>query len=184
MAGYVVGYSYDFACAVVNVCGGHTEVWMADLSEITNFIVIDDHLATAGQPTADQIVDIGKAEYDVVINLATSGSENALSDEGECVARQGMQYVHIPVVWNDPQKTDFELFAEVLKAHGDSKVFAHCVVNMRVSAFTFLYRIVYGNVDPAKAKATMQRIWDPHGVWEQLVEEILSAHGVDYFDID
>ena len=157
---------------------------MTDLSEITNFIAIDERLATAGQPTVAQLVDIGEAGYDVVINLATSNSENAIADESVQVSQQGMQYVHLPVIWDNPQKEDFEIFAEVLKAHSDSKVFAHCVVNMRVSAFTFLYRIVYQKVDPAEAKATMQQIWDPHGVWEQLVDEILGDHGFDYFDID
>ena len=31
---------------------------MSDLSHLTNFIPIDDHLGTVGQPTADQIADI------------------------------------------------------------------------------------------------------------------------------
>jgi len=157
---------------------------MSDLSHLTNFIPIDDHLGTAGQPTADQIADIGAAGYEVVINLAISDLEKSLSNEGDLVAQQGMQYVHIPVVWDDPQKSDFELFAEVLNAHADSQVFVHCVVNMRVSAFIFLYRIVHRGVDPLEAKTTMQQIWDPHGVWEALVDEILGEHGVDYFDID
>lgn len=156
---------------------------MPELSHITNFIAIDDHLGTAGQPTADQIADIGAAGYEVVINLATLTPEKSLPDEGELVARQGMHYVHIPVVWDDPQKDDFELFAEVLNAHSGGRVFAHCVVNMRVSAFVFLHRIIHRGVDPLEAKTTMQQIWDPHGVWEQLVDEILGEHGVDYFDI-
>lgn len=157
---------------------------MAELAEIKNFIAIDDHLGTSGQPTAEQIETIGVAGYDMVINLAMEDSERALPDEGERVAQQGMQYVHIPVVWDDPKKSDFELFSKVLSAHADSKVFAHCAVNMRVSAFTFLYRVIHLGVDPAEAKATMQQIWDPHGVWEQLVEETLSDHGIDYYDID
>lgn len=156
---------------------------MADLSHITNFIAINDSLGTAGQPTAEQFADIKKAGYDTVINLAMPG-EKALPEEGTLVTREGMAYVHIPVKWDAPQKSDFDLYAGVLNAHKGRRVFTHCVVNMRASAFTFLYRIIHQGVDPAEAKKAMQQIWDPHGVWEEWVDEILRDHGVDYFDID
>ena len=55
---------------------------------------------------------------------------------------------------------------------------------MRVYAFVFLYQAIYQDVDPKEAKATMQQIWDQHGVWLQLVEEVLSDHDIDYYDID
>jgi protein tyrosine phosphatase (PTP) superfamily phosphohydrolase (DUF442 family) len=156
---------------------------MADLSHITNFIEVTETLGTAGQPKAEQFADIKKAGYDTVINLAMPG-EKALPEEGTLVSREGMVYVHIPVKWDAPQKADFDLFAKILNAHQGRRVFAHCVVNMRVSAFTFLYRIIHQGVDPSEAKKTMQQIWNPHGVWEELVDEILRDHGIDYFDID
>ena len=156
---------------------------MSDLSHVTNFVAIDDHLCTAGQPSADQIADIGVAEYKVVINLATSDSDSWLLNEGDLVAQHGMQYVHVPVVWDDPQKSDFELFVEVMNAHAEDRIFVHCAMNMRASAFVFMYRVIHHHVDPLEAKMAMQQIWDLHGVWEELVEEILGDHGVDYFDI-
>ena len=157
---------------------------MPDLSHITNFIAVTDRLGTAGQPTAEQFADIKSAGYHTVINLATPDSKNALENEGDLVTREGMRYIHIPVVWTAPQKNDFDLYASILNAHQHAPVFTHCVVNMRVSAFTFLYRIIHRGTDPSEARKTMQQIWDPHGVWEEFVDEMLTEHGVDYFDID
>ena len=157
---------------------------MSDLSGIKNFIKVDEQWGSAGQPTAEQFADIAAAGYETVIYLGTPDSETALPNEGELVTRQGMRYVHIPVVWTEPKLSDFELYAHILKAHDNTPVFTHCVVNMRASAFMFLYRIIYQGVDPAEAKRLMQEIWDPNPVWEQFLDEILQMHDVDYFDID
>jgi protein tyrosine phosphatase (PTP) superfamily phosphohydrolase (DUF442 family) len=81
---------------------------MADLSQIKNFLQVDDYCATAGQPTVEQFADIGAAGYETVIYLGTPDSETALPNEGELVTKQGMRYVHIPVVWTAPKKSDFE----------------------------------------------------------------------------
>jgi protein tyrosine phosphatase (PTP) superfamily phosphohydrolase (DUF442 family) len=157
---------------------------MADLSQIKNFLQVDDYCATAGQPTVEQFADIGAAGYETVIYLGTPDSETALPNEGELVTKQGMRYVHIPVVWTAPKKSDFELFVAIMNAHPNRKVLTHCVVNMRASAFMFLYRILYQGVDPSEAKRLMQEIWDPNAVWEQFIDEVLQEQGVDYFDID
>lgn len=155
-----------------------------DLSHIKNFTAIDERFSSAGQPTAEQFVDIQAAGYDTVIYLGTPDSETALDNEGALVTKQGMRYVHIPVVWTEPKRSDFELFAHILNGHENSRVFTHCVVNMRASAFMFLYRIIYQDVEPVEAKRVMQEIWDPNAVWEPFIDEILQDHGVDYFDID
>jgi len=157
---------------------------MVDLSVIKNYIRVNERWGTAGQPTAEQFADILAAGYETVIYLGTPDSDTALPNEGELVTRQGMRYVHIPVVWTEPKLSDFELFAHVLKAHANSQVFTHCVVNMRASAFMFLYRIIHESVDPSEAKQLMQEIWDPNPVWEQFLDEVLQVHAVDYFDIE
>ncbi|MDA0710497.1 MAG: protein tyrosine phosphatase family protein [bacterium] len=153
------------------------------LSHIKNFVLAQDGLGTAGQPTADQFSDIRAAGYELVIYPGTPDSETALPNEGELVTRQGMCFVHIPVIWTEPKRSDFALFAAILDAHRESPVFVHCVVNMRASAFVFLYRVIHCQVDPLEAKQVMQIIWDPNPVWEQFIDEILQDHQVNYFDL-
>ena len=152
------------------------------LDEIDNFIRVDDRLGTSGQPLASQFQSIGDAGYETLINLAMPDSKGAVPNEGEIVTSLGMTYVHIPVAWDAPKVSDWKQFADLLNA-SERKTHAHCVVNMRVSAFTFLYRIIHQDVDPAEAKELMSRIWSPNGIWEEFVDEILREHDVDYFSI-
>ena len=65
----------------------------------------------------------------------------------------------------------------------ERKTFAHCVVNYRVSAFMFLYRTTQLGLDPVDAKADMEKLWTPSGVWEEYVDRILTDHDIDYFSI-
>jgi protein tyrosine phosphatase (PTP) superfamily phosphohydrolase (DUF442 family) len=76
------------------------------IAEIYNFLQISDGIATSGQPTAEQFASIKQAGYELVINLALPTSSNALPNEKEIVESQGMQYVHIPVIWENPTLED------------------------------------------------------------------------------
>jgi len=111
-----------------------------------------------------------------VVNLATvNEAGNAL--EGYLVAEQGISYVNIPVVWQNPTVEDVQLFFDVMKAAGDRKVFVHCAANMRASAFVYLYRTLVLGVDEATARADMETIWDPAGsdTWNGLIDKA-TAH--------
>lgn len=152
------------------------------LEDIDHYLRVDDRLTTSGQPLAGQFEPIAESGCRTLVNLATPDSKGAIPNEGEIVTSLGMTYVQIPVVWGEPKVNDWEQFAALLNG-SDAKTHTHCVVNMRVSAFTFLYIVIHGGVDPAEAKALMNEIWDPHGVWEEFVDAILRDHGVDYFSI-
>src|SRR5262245_17507389 len=111
------------------------------LSEIRAFRSIGDRLGTAGQPTESQFRAIREAGFGAVINLALPTSDHALANEGSIVTGLGMSYVHIPVDFKAPTARDFGAFCQMMKVFGDRPVFVHCAANMRVSAFTFLYRV-------------------------------------------
>jgi protein tyrosine phosphatase (PTP) superfamily phosphohydrolase (DUF442 family) len=147
---------------------------MAKLSGIRNFRAIGEKLGTAGQPSEDQFQLVREAGFDAVINLALPTSTNALSNEGSIVAGLGMSYVHIPVDFKAPTSQDFQAFARVMDAFGDRPVFVHCAVNMRVSAFVFLYRVLQKNVSRAEAERDLQAIWQPDEVWARFIEKQLS----------
>lgn len=140
---------------------------------IFNFRGISAGLGTAGQPTAQQFPFIRGAGYEVVINLALPTSENALANEGAIVAGLGMAYIHIPVDFSRPTARDFEAFATVLDALRGRKVFVHCAMNMRVSAFVFLYRVSRGEVTRAVALQDLRAIWEPDAVWSRFIDEHL-----------
>ena len=112
------------------------------LEQLTNYYPISPLILTAGQPTAEQIGLVAAAGCQAVINLARPSSPNALTDEAELAAAQGMDYIAIPVVWEEPTLDDLARFFTAMEANQARKVFVHCVVNYRVSAFIYLYRVL------------------------------------------
>ena len=149
----------------------------ADLTGIFHFRAISARIGTAGQPTAAQFALIREAGYDIVINLALPTSDNALADEGSLVAGLGMTYVHIPVDFSQPTAADFDAFAGVLDAFRSRRVFVHCAMNMRVSAFVFVYRVLRGEATRTEAWHDLKAIWEPDETWARFIEERLSAGG-------
>jgi len=150
----------------------------ANLNNIYNFLHVDD-IGTSGQPTAEQIAAIQANGYEVVINLAVPGQEGALAGEAEIVAGHGMDYVSIPVIWQSPQPENLEQFFSALEQHADKKRYVHCIANMRVSAFMFLYRVTQQGMDIDDARADLNRIWSPNPVWDDFIADELLKRGYE-----
>ncbi len=150
----------------------------SSVESIVNYLTISDTLGTAGQPSRRQFKAIKAAGYELVINLAMPDSSNALADEADLVAIHGMEYVHIPVVWERPKAGDLDRFFEVMDAHTDRRKLVHCALNMRVSVFVYLYRVLRQGVPPDVAREAMLQIWQPDAVWSRFIHDSLERHGV------
>jgi uncharacterized protein (TIGR01244 family) len=146
----------------------------ARIEAISNYLKIDEHIATGGQPNASQIPAIARAGYTTVINLAPYSSSNALPGEAAMMEQAGIEYHHIPVVWTSPTEEDFKRFCTIMEAHKDHRVFVHCAANMRVSAFIYRYRCTVLGVDERLAAADLVKLWTPAGVWADFVSR---GHG-------
>ena len=141
------------------------------LASIYHYEPITEWLGTSGQPTEAQFQDISNAGYRAVINLALPTSDNAIANEGSIVASHNMAYFHIPVEFDAPTKENLCLFFGVLSALEGQKVWVHCVVNARVSAFVYQYlRMVKGYDDDA-SKTQLLRRWLPEmdQVWRDFL---------------
>ncbi len=147
------------------------------LNGIGNYLSLG-RIGTAGQPTAEQFAAIQAAGYRVVINLALPTSTNALPDEADRVTALGMTYVHIPVIWESPALQDLEGFFAAMERYREEKVFVHCALNMRVSAFIFLYRVIRLGVPPEEARGMLLQIWQPDEVWSRFIDQALSHYGI------
>jgi protein tyrosine phosphatase (PTP) superfamily phosphohydrolase (DUF442 family) len=149
------------------------------MEKILSFLEISDHLGTAGQPGREQFAIIRGAGYEVVINLAMPDSSGALPDEADLVCEAGLEYVHIPVVWEAPTQTDLARFLDVMDRYRGRKVLVHCALNMRVSCFVLLYRVLRLGVPLDEATETMHRIWQPDEVWQDFLERSLACYDYD-----
>lgn len=150
------------------------------LNAIYNYEQITEWLGTSGQPTQSQFQLIADAGYDAVVNLALPTSDNAIPNESSIVTAHGMAYVHIPVDFENPTLDNLRVFFGVLKAMQGKKVWVHCVVNARVSAFVYHYLRYVEGVDEARAQTELFKKWLPRmdDVWRRFIalerEEILA----------
>ncbi|WP_319419910.1 protein tyrosine phosphatase family protein [Pleurocapsa sp. FMAR1] len=141
------------------------------MNNIQDYYQISDRLATSGQPTQEQFELIANSGYQIIINLAMSTSTNALANEGVIVTDLGMVYIQIPVVWENPQIKDVQIFFKTMQSFEDDRVWVHCAKNMRVSCFVYLWQKYVLQLSEAEARSTMDQIWQPTGVWQKLIEQ-------------
>ena len=150
----------------------------ADLSDIKGYKAYSATFSSSGQPTEEQMGFLKEADFERVIYIAFSNSRNAVAAEDAIIKELGMDYVHIPVIWNAPTKADFYTFAEVMNREPDKKTLLHCQVNFRASAFAFLFRVFYEDIPIIQAKADMNTIWQPNKTWTNFIFDILEDRGV------
>jgi uncharacterized protein (TIGR02246 family) len=144
---------------------------------IRNFYCIDENLCTGGQPSKEQLAAVRDAGFEVVINLALHDDPvGSLPGEPGHAASLGMEYIHIPVRLSSPTRQDLEAFFRAMTQCAGRKVFLHCALNKRVSAFLGLYRAIELKQPTDEAFRLMHRIWKPDAVWKAFIAEMLGAY--------
>ena len=137
---------------------------------IRNFIDVSPNLSTAGQPSEDQLRELARAGFEVVINLGLLDPRYCLANEQGLVESLGMGYRHIPVDFTAPQSRDLEDFFTVMDASHDKKVFVHCAANYRVSSFVGLYGQTRLGWSADQADAHIRRVWEPNDTWTSFID--------------
>ncbi len=145
-----------------------------------NYVAATERLHTAGQPDAAALATLAEQGFELVVNLAPPTSPGTVADEGKLVAEDGGTYVNIPVSWQQPTYEDFELFSAVMNGARDRKVLVHCQLNMRASAFTFLYRVIHESVPPEEAMQALRAVWVPRDQWATFTADVLARHDIDF----
>ena len=142
---------------------------MADPVDILNWRRLDDRITTSGQPSEAQLAAVSALGVKHVINLALHTHERALADEGVTVADLGMTYVHIPVEFDAPTEADYQRFLTAMAEASDAPVHVHCIVNARVTAFLYRYRTEVLGLPETEARAMLESVWRPGGVWASFI---------------
>ena len=149
------------------------------LNEIINFAQISENLLTCGQPDEADFGEIAKAGVEMVINLATSTSDLALTDEAGIVQALGMEHLHIPVEWDNPTREYLDQFMDVMDTSQGRKILVHCELNYRVSCFTALWKVLRLRENPEEAFQYLHDIWEPkeYPVWDNFIHQTLHEAG-------
>ena len=140
---------------------------------IMNYHRIDERLVTGGHLVGNGVETLKAEGVTVVIDLR----DKPPSEEQQHYAEHGIEWINVPVVWKNPQPADFARFSEVMQAHEGKHVLVQCAANYRASAFTYLYRVVVGNVDEETAAADLHAVWVPEEENERWSQYITNVKG-------
>jgi protein tyrosine phosphatase (PTP) superfamily phosphohydrolase (DUF442 family) len=149
-----------------------------DLSELTNYRAYSPMLSSSGQPSAEQLEAVRDAGFERVVFLALTDSEGSIANEDSIVKGLGMEFVHIPVIWDSPSPDDVALFTALMSGAPRKKALVHCQVNFRASTFSFLYRVLHADVPVGEAKDDLNSVWVPDDQWKQLILDVLEANDI------
>ena len=145
-----------------------------------NLVQATPGIYTSGQPSAKSLEGLKAQGFEAVVYLAPPTVGDAVPGEAKIVGGQGLVFVNVPIVFDNPTERDYETFVAVMKALSGRKVLVHCQVNLRASSMTFLFRTIVGKERPDEAWKAVEKIWTPRGPWKRLIEEQLKKHGVAF----
>lgn len=140
-----------------------------------NARAVFEDLWTSGQLSAADIQRLPELGVDAVVNLALPTASNALPGEAEMITRLGLTFVQIPVPWEQPELHHLRQFFGVLDALAGRRVWVHCAMNYRVSAFMYLYRRLRRGESDEDARYPMATIWQPNEVWQAFLDLALAT---------
>jgi protein tyrosine phosphatase (PTP) superfamily phosphohydrolase (DUF442 family) len=166
------------ATAVVLLFFSAAQAMAAELQDISNYREYSPLFSSSGQPTKKQLDVLHDQGFERIVYIAFTNSGNAFADEDQIVKKLGMDYVQIPVDWENPTRGDFYAFAGSMQTGPRKRTLLHCQVNYRASAFSFLYRVIYEGVPVADAKRDMNSVWQPNATWRQYIFAVLEENNI------
>jgi len=140
----------------------------SDLKNIKNFTMISERLGSAGMPSEDEISVIKKKGYKHIISLLPGDQ----SEEQGQVNALKLTFDQIPVDWRNPKLEDFEKFVSLMDEYGSDKVFVHCAMNYRASAFSYLYQVTQKIESHETAETKLHLMWEPTGEWLDFINKV------------
>jgi uncharacterized protein (TIGR01244 family) len=145
--------------------------------DIYHYRRVDERISTGGQPSEEQLASAAADGFEVVINLATFDPERSLPDEGASAHDHGMEYHHIPVVWDNPRDEDFSEFDRVMSESAGKRTLVHCMANYRATAFFALYSMKHAGWERAKAAEFIAATWaiGEYPAWSRFFERTALA---------
>jgi len=146
------------------------------VENIRNYIQLLPNIATSGQPTEEQFREISKASYLAVVNLAMPDHRDSIDNEGKIVTELGMAYFHIPVPFDNPTNEHVRLFCKIMEALKGKKIWVHCIMNYRVSAFMFHYLSKVESIGESESMSPIFKSWKPDNKWQEILS--LTSHEI------
>ena len=136
-----------------------------------NYHEVDARLATGGHFVGDGLAELRDKGIKAVIDLRDEPPEG----QEARLAKLGIEWINVPVVWKDPRPEDFERFVEAMSEHESDYVLVQCQANYRASAMTYLYRVLVADVPEEAARKDLNAVWEPEGRWREYMDSIIDS---------
>ena len=151
----------------------------ADVSKIRNFYQFNDHILSSGQPKAAQLEKASDDGIEVVINIVPSSESIYIPNEADILAKQGIEYLHTPVNWSSPKKSEIDNFLAAMDTVGDRKVLVHCWANARASALVHVYQMTQSSDNSDLSYDELRTVWedvagynlDNNKTWQKVIKD-------------
>lgn len=142
-----------------------------DIKNAYNFKQVNGLVSCSGTLQKVDLQSLSDAAYQSVINLLPDDNEYVIDGEKEKFENMGIQYVYIPVEWNEPKQSDFDAFAAAMDEFKDRKLHIHCAANYRVTAFYAIYAFKTLGWSQAESREFIATIWQlsDYPVWNKFV---------------
>ncbi len=141
------------------------------IEDIYNYYKVEGLYSTSGQPSKSDFFIIAEKNYEIIINLAPKSMIGKyILKEDKILNSLNIKYIHIPVNFNNPTEYDFEQFSNSITSNKNSKIWVHCVANMRVSAFTYKFKRDVLNYKHDQIINDLNAIWRPNKVWSDFLK--------------
>ncbi|HKA36310.1 MAG TPA: protein tyrosine phosphatase family protein [Thermoanaerobaculia bacterium] len=115
-------------------------------ADIEKFNAVSDKVATGGQPTPAQMLDLSREGYKTVICLREPGEFDAKAEEAAAKSK-GLTWINIPVNRESPKPEQVDAFLAALSSPKVYPVFIHCGTGSRVAAFWMVRRVLVDKWD-------------------------------------
>jgi len=139
------------------------------MESIKNFVQLTEDVATSGQPGIDEFKLIAGVGYEYIINLGMPDHPDAVKEEDRVISELGLIYVHIPVKFDFPTKEQVRFFCNLMAFLQGKKIFVHCIMNYRVSAFMYHYLSKVEKYSEKKSRSPIFDQWEPDPIWQELM---------------
>lgn len=140
-------------------------------ADIEKFNSVSDKVATGGQPTVAQFIDLSREGYKTVICLREPSEFDSAAEEAAAKSK-GMTYINIPVNRENPKPEQADAFLAALSSPKVFPVFIHCGTGNRVAAFWMIRRVIVDKWDLEDAQREAKLVG--------LKSETMKTFAIDY----
>jgi uncharacterized protein (TIGR01244 family) len=163
---------------VALAAGGVFGAQKPQFPDIKNFLRVDEHYCTGGQPSMDDLVQMKKGRIKTILNLRRPEEFNA-EQEAAQAKKLGLRYFLIPVDSKHPQDAQVDEFLKVLDDPQNLPVFVHCQTANRVGAFWMIRRVLVDGWPIENAEREAERIGLSSPELREFARDYIRRHAED-----